>query len=103
GEIAFPLVLAGVAGHGEETAPVLADGGRSGSDPADVAVHVGVDEVFRRHAVGGGAFAEFFPVLGAHEAEGGEIASATGFGTNPLQGVGDVVGAVLMNDGAMEG
>ncbi len=62
GDVAGPFVLIRPAGDGQPAVAMGADGDLARHLVADIAVHVGVDEVLGRHVELAGRLAEFVPI-----------------------------------------
>ena len=100
GEKTGPLVAA-IAGHRDESAEVLADGGNADRLPADVTVHIGPDHVLARDVAEGGRVAELLPRRGLIHAQGRHVRRTAGLEPRCAHGIGHVVRRVLVDDGTV--
>jgi hypothetical protein len=84
GDETAPFESAGFR-DGEEAGPVFAERGEARGVLADVAVAIGVDDIFRGDFPTGHGLFEFLPILCAVKRERAEVAGCAGLGAYPMQ------------------
>ena len=95
---AVPFVLAGVAGDREQAVPTVADRRRTGGDPADVAVDVGVRHVQCGNLPMASSFTNSFAFFTRSNRNDGRYAAAPGSNADPAERERAVAFLVVMND-----
>src|SRR5262249_51764040 len=84
-EVAVPFILARAARHRQKSGPAFALWRPARRLPSDVAVHVGVNQILRRHAPSLERFQKLSPVCRAIERERCKITSRSGLHANPMK------------------
>src|SRR5262249_38670708 len=102
-EVAVPFVLSGSTRHRQEPRPTSTLWGPSNCLPADVPVHVGVDQILRWNTPSLERLQKLSPVRRPVERQRSDITRGTWFHSNPSERISPVQSRILVNHGTVAG
>ncbi len=96
-----PLVFAVLSRNRQQPGPVLAHRRKTRRDPSDIALRIGVNDIFRRHFEARDRAAKLVPIRSPRDRQSRQIACRPGFRCHRPQSVSAMVRKVLANHGTM--